>query len=256
MKIDKLKVWYPIKKGLLKKTVNYVKAINSISFDLYENQTIGIVGESGSGKTSLALAILKLISSSGNIFYKNNNISLINSKKFINFRKDIQIIFQDPFSSLSPRMTDQEIINEGLNIHFKSLTNQEKESRSKKILSDVGLIFDDIYNRYPHEFSGGQRQRIAIARALILNPKLLILDEPTSALDVSIQKQILDLLNNLQNKYSLSYIFISHNMKVIESISDYIIILEKGEVVEEGETKIVFNRPQKTYTKQLLSSVL
>ena len=256
MKIDKLKVWYPIKKGLLKKTVNYVKAINSISFDLYENQTIGIVGESGSGKTSLALAILKLISSSGNIFYKNNNISLINSKKFINFRKDIQIIFQDPFSSLSPRMTVQEIINEGLNIHFKSLTNQEKESRSKKILSDVGLIFDDIYNRYPHEFSGGQRQRIAIARALILNPKLLILDEPTSALDVSIQKQILDLLNNLQNKYSLSYIFISHNMKVIESISDYIIILEKGEVVEEGETKIVFNRPQKTYTKQLLSSVL
>jgi len=256
MKIDKLKVWYPIKKGLLKKTVNYVKAINSISFDLYENQTIGVVGESGSGKTSLALAILKLISSSGDIFYKNNNISLINSKKFINFRKDIQIIFQDPFSSLSPRMTVQEIINEGLNIHFKSLTNQEKEGRSKKILSDVGLIFDDIYNRYPHEFSGGQRQRIAIARALILNPKLLILDEPTSALDVSIQKQILDLLNNLQNKYRLSYIFISHNMKVIKSISDYVIILKKGEVVEEGETKIVFNRPQKTYTKQLLSSVV
>ena len=256
MKIDKLKVWYPIKKGLLKKTVNYVKAINSISFDLYENQTIGIVGESGSGKTSLALAILKLISSSGEIFYKNDNISLINSKKFINFRKDIQIIFQDPFSSLSPRMTVQEIINEGLNIHFKSLTNQEKEDRSKKILSDVGLIFDDIYNRYPHEFSGGQRQRIAIARALILSPKLLILDEPTSALDVSIQKQILDLLNNLQNKYRLSYIFISHNIKVIESISDYVIILEKGEVVEEGETKIVFNRPQKTYTKQLLSSVV
>jgi microcin C transport system ATP-binding protein len=256
MKIDKLKVWYPIKKGLLKKTVNYVKAINSISFDLYENQTIGIVGESGSGKTSLALAILKLISSSGDILYENNNISLIDSKKFINFRKDIQIIFQDPFSSLSPRMTVQEIINEGLNIHFKSLTNQEKEDRSKKILSDVGLIFDDIFNRYPHEFSGGQRQRIAIARALILNPKLLILDEPTSALDVSIQKQILDLLNNLQNKYRLSYIFISHNIKVIESISDYVIILEKGEVVEEGETKIVFNRPQKTYTKQLLSSVV
>jgi len=256
MKIDKLKVWYPIKKGLLKKTVNYVKAINSISFDLYENQTIGIVGESGSGKTSLALAMLKLISSSGDIFYKNNNINLINSKKFINFRKDIQIIFQDPFSSLSPRMTVQEIINEGLNIHFKSLKNQEKEDRSKKILSDVGLIYDDIYNRYPHEFSGGQRQRIAIARALILNPKLLILDEPTSALDVSIQKQILDLLNNLQNKYRLSYIFISHNMKVIKSISDYVIILKKGEVVEEGETKIVFNRPQKTYTKQLLSSVV
>ncbi len=256
MKVDKLKVWYPIKKGLLKKTIDYVKAINSISFDLYENQTIGIVGESGSGKSSLALAILKLIPSSGDIFYKQNNISSITSKKFINFRKDIQIIFQDPFSSLSPRMTVQEIINEGLDIHFKDLTNQEKEDRSKNILSEVGLNFSDIYSRYPHEFSGGQRQRIAIARALILNPKLLILDEPTSALDVSIQKQILDLLNNLQNKYKLSYIFISHNMKVIESVSDYIIIMEKGEIVEEGETKIVFNRPQKTYTKQLLSSVV
>ena len=256
LKIDKLKVWYPIKKGFLKKTVNYVKAINSISFKLYENQTIGIVGESGSGKSSLALAILKLIPSAGDIFYKNNNISLISSKKFINFRKEIQIIFQDPFSSLSPRMTVQEIINEGLDVHFKDLTYQEKEIRSKNILTDVGLNFDDIYNRYPHEFSGGQRQRIAIARALILNPKLLILDEPTSALDVSIQKQILDLLNSLQNKYKLSYIFISHNMKVIESVSDYIIIMEKGDIVEEGETKIVFKSPQKPYTKELLSSVV
>jgi len=256
LKIEKLKVWYPIKKGLLKKTVNYIKAINSISFNLYEKQTIGIVGESGSGKSSLALAILKLIPSSGDIFYKNNNISLIHSKKFINFRKEIQIIFQDPFSSLSPRMTVQEIINEGLDIHFKDLTYEDKKARSQSILIDVGLNFNDIYNRYPHEFSGGQRQRIAIARALILNPKLLILDEPTSALDVSIQKQILNLLNNLQDKYKLSYIFISHNMKVIESVSDYIIIMEKGDIVEEGETKIVFKSPQKTYTKQLLSSVV
>ena len=256
LKIDNLKVWYPIKKGLLKKTVSYVKAINSINFKLYENQTIGIVGESGSGKSSVAMAILKLIPSSGNMFFKNNNINLINSKQLLNLRRQIQVIFQDPFSSLSPRMTIQEIINEGLDVHYKNLTNKEKEDRSKKILYDVGLFFDDIYNRYPHEFSGGQRQRIAIARALILKPKLLILDEPTSALDVSIQKQILDLLNNLQNKYELSYIFISHNMKVIESISDYIIIMEKGNIVEEGETKFVFKSPKKSYTKQLLSSVI
>ena len=256
LKVNKLKVWYPIKKGLLKKTVDYVKAINSISFKLYENQTIGIVGESGSGKSSLAMAILKLIPFSGDLFYKNNNISLIKPKQFLNFRREIQVIFQDPFSSLSPRMNVEEIIYEGLDIHFKDLTYEEKKRKSVNILKDVGLNFNDIFNRYPHEFSGGQRQRIAIARALILNPKLLILDEPTSALDVSIQKQILDLLNNLQNKYRLSYIFISHNMKVIESVSDYIIIMDKGDIVEEGETKIVFNSPKKTYTKKLLSSVV
>ena len=233
-----------------------ITAIDNVSLTLDQGKVLGIVGESGSGKSSLAMAILKLIPFSGNLFYKNNNISLIKPKQFLNFRREIQVIFQDPFSSLSPRMNVEEIIYEGLYIHFKDLTYDEKKRKSINILKDVGLNFNDISNRYPHEFSGGQRQRIAIARALILNPKLLILDEPTSALDVSIQKQILDLLNNLQNKYRLSYIFISHNMKVIESVSDYIIIMDKGDIVEEGETKIVFNSPKKTYTKKLLSSVV
>ena len=256
LKIDKLKVWYPIKKGFLRKTIDHVKAVDSISLELFKNQTLGIVGESGSGKTSLVLALLKLIPSEGNFFYKNKNIALLNNNKFKKLRREIQIIFQDPFGSLSPRMTIEEIINEGLEVHEKNLNKKEKKEKIINILNEVGLNFDEIYNRYPHEFSGGQRQRIAIARAIILNPQLLILDEPTSSLDVSIQKQIINLLGKLQKKYKLSYIFISHNMKVIEAVSDYVIIMQKGKIIEQGETDNIFNNPKKLYTKQLLSSVI
>ena len=212
LEVKNLKVWYPIKRGLLRRTVDHVKAVNYINFVLFENQTLGIVGESGSGKTSLVQALLKLIPAEGNIVYKNKNISNINKKDFKYLRKDIQIIFQDPFGSLSPRMTVEEIIREGLDVHYNKLTKKEKKNKLINILREVGLDYNLVFNRFPHEFSGGQRQRIAIARALILNPKLLILDEPTSALDVTIQNQIIKLLNRLQNKYEISYIFISHNM--------------------------------------------
>jgi microcin C transport system ATP-binding protein len=256
LEIKNLRVWYPIKKGILRRTIDYVKAVELINFNLLQNQTLGIVGESGSGKTSLVLALLKLISFKGKIIFDNIDISQIKNNKFINFRKNMQIIFQDPFSSLSPRMTIEEIISEGLNIHQKKLNSEDKKNKIKEIVKEVGMDFDQIYNRFPHEFSGGQRQRIAIARALILKPKLLILDEPTSALDVTIQNQILDLLNNLQLKYQLSYIFISHDMKVINSVADYIIVLKEGKIVEEGETDKIFNQPQNTYTKDLISSVI
>jgi len=254
--VKDLKVWFPIKKGMLKRTTGYVKAVNSINLNLKTKQTIGIVGESGSGKTSLVLAILKLISSTGNIFFNKKDINKIDSKYMKSLRKEIQIVFQDPFSSLSPRMTVEQIISEGLDIHQKNISMKEKKEKIKKILSEVGLNYNEIYKRFPHEFSGGQRQRIAIARALILNPKLLILDEPTSALDVSIQSQILDLLNELQEKYHLSYIFISHDLKVIKAMSDYIIVLKNGKVIEEGNSEKIFYSPINSYTKNLLQSVI
>ena len=256
LQINKLKVWYPIKKGILRRTIDYVKAVDSLDFNLGLRQTLGIVGESGSGKTSLVLAILRLISSNGEIIFNNKNIQNINNKRMKILRKEMQIVFQDPFSSLSPRMTIEEIISEGLNIHEKNITKDEKQNKIKKIVKEVGLNYEDIRERFPHEFSGGQRQRIAIARALILKPKLLILDEPTSALDVSIQNQILDLLNNLQEKYNLSYIFISHDMKVIKSMSDYIIVIKNGKIIEEGSSKDIFNNPKNSYTKELLTSVI
>jgi len=256
LKVNNLKVWYPIKKGILKKVVSHVKAVNNISFNLNEKQTLGIVGESGSGKTSLVMALLKLIKSEGNITFKDHILGKQNKKILRSLRKEMQIVFQDPFSSLSPRMTVEQIISEGLNIHEQSLSIDEKIIKIKDVLNVVGLNFEQVSNRYPHEFSGGQRQRISIARALILKPKLMILDEPTSSLDVSIQSQILDLLNALQHKYNLSYIFISHDMKVIKAMSDYIIVMKNGTIAEEGITDKIFNDPQTIYTKDLLQAVI
>ncbi|MDA7544535.1 dipeptide ABC transporter ATP-binding protein [Alphaproteobacteria bacterium] len=255
LKIRDLKVWYPIKKGIFKKTVDYVKAINGINFSLKRKETLGIVGESGSGKTSLVLAILKLISSSGTIEFNKLNLNLLKKNKLKNIRKDIQIVFQDPFSSLSPRMNVQEILNEGIDVHFPEYSLVEKKQILKDILKETGMDYERDHNKYPHEFSGGQRQRIAIARALILKPKILILDEPTSALDITIQNQILDLLQNLQEKYSLSYIFISHDMNVIRSVSDKILVLKTGKLIEYNKAEIVFKSPKDNYTKNLISSV-
>jgi len=256
LKVNNLKVWYPIKKGFLRRIVNHVKAVDSINFELGVKQTLGIVGESGSGKSSLVLAILKLISSGGEIIFNQQNINNITNKKMKTLRKKMQIVFQDPFSSLSPRMTIEQIISEGLDVHEKKLSIEEKQSKIKQTIEEVGLKYEDIHKRFPHEFSGGQRQRISIARALVLKPKLLILDEPTSALDISIQNQILDLLKNLQNKYNLSFIFISHDMNVIKAMSDYILVLKNGKIVEEGDANSIFNSPKEIYTHKLLQSIV
>ena len=256
LKITDLKVWYPIKKGIFKKTVDYVKAIDAINFTLKKKETLGIVGESGSGKTSLVLAILKLITSSGKIEFNEMDLNFIKKNKLKNIRRDIQIVFQDPFSSLSPRMNVEKILNEGIDVHFPKYSELEKRQILKDILTETGMNYERDHNKYPHEFSGGQRQRIAIARALILKPKILILDEPTSALDITIQNQILDLLQNLQEKYSLSYIFISHDMNVIRSVSDKILVLKTGKLIEYNNAEIVFNSPKDEYTKNLISSVV
>ena len=256
LKVQNLKVWYPIKKGIFKKTVDYVKAIDDINFTLSKKETLGIVGESGSGKTSLVLAILKLITSLGKIEFNEIDLNSIKKNKLKNLRKNIQIVFQDPYSSLSPRMNVQKILTEGIDVHFPKYSEIEKKQMLKNILKETGMDYERDHNKYPHEFSGGQRQRIAIARALILKPKILILDEPTSALDITIQNQILDLLQNLQEKYSLSYIFISHDMNVIRSVSDKILVLKTGKLVEYNKAESVFNNPTDEYTKNLIRSVI
>jgi len=256
LNVKDLKVWYPIKKGIFKKTVDYVKAIENINFTLNERETLGIVGESGSGKTSLVLAILKLIASSGIIEFNKINLNSLRKIKLKNLRKNIQIVFQDPFSSLSPRMNVLEILSEGIDVHFPDFSKNKKIGLIKEILNETGMNYDRDHNKFPHEFSGGQRQRIAIARALILKPKILILDEPTSALDITIQNQILDLLQNLQEKFSLSYIFISHDMNVIKSVSDKIIVLKNGKLIEYNDAITVFKNPQNEYTKNLIFSSL
>ena len=254
--IKNLDVWYPIKKGFLKRTIDYVKAIRNVSFDLNIGETIGIVGESGSGKTSLILAILNLIQSTGDIIINNKNLNNLSKKEILNLRKDIQVVFQDPFSSLSPRMNIEDIISEGLMVHHPNINFEEKKQKLKNILQKVGLDYENTIEKYPHEFSGGQRQRIAIARALILEPKILILDEPTSALDVTIQNQILSLLNSLQKQLGLSYIFISHDMRVIRAIANKIIVLRDGFIVEESSSEDIFISPKSEYTKKLISSVI
>ena len=252
LNVENLKVWFPIKRGFLRRTKGFIKAVDQISFDLMEEETLGIVGESGSGKTSLALAILKLINSEGSITFQNQNLQNFKSRKLLTFRKNAQIIFQDPYGSLSPKMNIEAIVGEGLDVHEKISKSKRKE-KILQILNEVGLD-EDMITRYPHEFSGGQRQRIAIARALILKPKLLILDEPTSALDVSVQSQVINLLKTIQNKYSLSYIFISHDIALIKSVSDKIIIMKDGIIVESGETKSLFSKPNENYTKELIVS--
>ena len=253
----KLKVWYPVKKGFLKKTTGFIKAVNKVNINVFEGQTLGIVGESGSGKTTLGMAILRLIKSSGeiNFFQKNKKLSInkFNFKEMKPLRSEIQVVFQDPFGSLSPRLSIKEIIGEGLEIHKKNLNKTEQEKLILDTLKKVELDAT-ILNRYPHEFSGGQRQRIAIARAIVLKPRFLILDEPTSALDLSVQSQIVELLKKLQKENNLGYIFISHDLRVVKSLAHQLIVLKDGKVIESGNAYKIFRKPKKIYTKKLISA--
>ena len=251
LKIEDVRVWFPLKKSFWGRVEEYVKAVDGVSLELKSGQTLGIVGESGSGKSTLGLSVLGLSNYSGNIFIKKQNTKVLDKNK----RMIVQIVFQDPYNALNPRMNIEEIIKEGLDIHFPYMKKEEKRRRVIKVLSEVGLT-DDVLEKYPHEFSGGQRQRIAIARALILEPELLILDEPTSALDVTIQAQVLQLLQNIQHKRGLSYIFISHDMRAIKSIADDVAVMKDGKIVEYGSCKNIFNNPQNSYTKSLISAAL
>jgi len=248
-----LRVWFPIKRGFLRHVVGHIKAVDGIDLTVKEGQTLGVVGESGSGKTTLGLALLRLISSDGPIVYLGNRIDGYDSKRMRPLRRHMQIVFQDPYGSLSPRLSVGQIIEEGLSIQNPTLTREERMAKVDQALREVGL--DPKWrDRYPHEFSGGQRQRIAIARALVLEPKFLILDEPTSALDVSVQAQIVDLLRELQRRHKLAYLFISHDLKVVRALANSIIVLRYGKVVEQGPARTVFAKPKTDYTKALLAA--
>jgi microcin C transport system ATP-binding protein len=253
LKTDDLKVWFPIKRGFLRKTVGHIKAVDGIDVDVKEGQTLGVVGESGSGKTTLGQAILRLISSEGPIVYLGQRIDGYDSKQMRPLRKELQIVFQDPYGSLSPRMSIGQIIEEGLLIQNPGISQKDRDERVARALTEVGLDAK-VRDRYPHEFSGGQRQRIAIARALVLEPRFLILDEPTSALDVSVQAQIVDLLRDLQKRHRLAYLFISHDLKVVRALANSILVLRNGKVVEQGPSREVFANPQTDYTKALLAA--
>jgi len=253
LKTEDLRVWFPIKRGFLRRTVGHIKAVDGIDLEVKEGQTLAVVGESGSGKTTLGLALLRLVSSDGPIIYLGNRIDGYDSKRMRPLRRDIQIVFQDPYGSLSPRLSIGQIIEEGLGIQAPDLSRAERDARVTRALNEVGLD-PTVRDRYPHEFSGGQRQRIAIARALVLEPKFLILDEPTSALDVSVQAQIVDLLRELQRKHKLAYLFISHDLKVVRALANSIIVLRHGKVVEQGTARTVFSKPKTDYTKALLAA--
>ena len=250
---DNLKVWFPIKRGLLRKTVDHVKAVDGLSLQLRAGETLGVVGESGSGKTTLGLAILRLVASEGPIAYVGKRIDGLQSAAMRPLRREMQVVFQDPYGSLSPRLSVSQIIEEGLLIQAPGMSFDERRERVSQALVEVGL--DPVaQDRYPHEFSGGQRQRIAIARAMVLEPKFVMLDEPTSALDMSVQAQIVDLLRELQRKRDLAYLFISHDLRVVRALCNHIIVMRNGRVVEEGAATEIFEHPQQDYTKALLAA--
>ncbi|MBY0428426.1 MAG: ATP-binding cassette domain-containing protein, partial [Alphaproteobacteria bacterium] len=249
-----VKVYYPIRKGLLKRIVDNVRAVDDISFTLREGETLGVVGESGSGKTTLGMGVLRLTKATGTIVFIGQNVLTMSHKELRPMRQRMQLVFQDPYGSLSPRQTIGAIIGEGLDIHNIG-TQEERDKAVADILDEVGLQ-PEMRHRFPHEFSGGQRQRIAIARALILKPRMIVLDEPTSALDRSVQSQIIALLRDLQAKHRLSYIFISHDLRVIRAMSHNVLVMQHGKMVETGTSEDVFNKPQQEYTKRLLAAAL
>ena len=253
MEADNLKVWFPVKRGFLKRTVDHIKAVDGVTFTLRQGRTLGVVGESGSGKTTLGLAVLRLISSEGAIRFDGENIQGLSSKILRPKRRDMQVVFQDPYGSLSPRLSISQIIEEGLIVQNIALNADERRERVTQALIEVGLD-PQAQDRYPHEFSGGQRQRIVIARAMALKPRFVMLDEPTSALDMSVQAQIVDLLRELQRKHDLAYLFISHDLRVVRALADDIVVMRGGKVVETGTADEVFDAPKTDYTKALLAA--
>jgi len=250
--VRNLRIWFPIHRGLLKRTVGHIKAVNDATLEVRAGETVGIVGESGSGKTTLALAVMRLIRSEGRIVFMGRDIHGLGPRQMRPLRGDMQIVFQDPYGSLSPRMTVAEIISEGLDVHGVS-RGADKRTMVAEIMAEVGLD-PGMMDRYPHEFSGGQRQRIAIARAMILRPKLLVLDEPTSALDMTVQVQIVELLRDLQARHRLAYLFISHDLKVVRALSHRVMVMKQGDVVEAGPAEEIFRRPQSAYTRELMQA--
>jgi len=253
VKTDDLKVWFPIKRGLMRKVVGHIKAVDGVSLEVRRGETLGIVGESGSGKTTLGLAILRLVSSQGPILFLGNQLQGLKFKEMRPHRRNMQIVFQDPYGSLSPRMSVSDIIEEGLWVHHPKLSKAECEERVIRALSDVGLD-PDTRHRYPHEFSGGQRQRVAMARALVLEPTFIVLDEPTSALDMLIQCQAVDLLRDLQQRHNLTYMFISHDLRCVAALASRLIVMRNGKIVEEGAAPELFAKPKSEYTRALFAA--
>ena len=255
LKVENLHVHYPIKGGLLQRTIDHVRAVDGISFEVERGTTVGLVGESGSGKTTTGKAIARLAPiTKGSIVYDGCDLATLSKKEFFDYRKKIQVIFQDPFGSLNPRMTIFKILAEPLEIHFKAMTRAEQVERISELLREVGLDPDTMH-RYPHQFSGGQRQRIGIARALAVEPEFIICDEPVSALDVSVQAQVVNLLQDLQERLGLTYLFIAHDLAVVEHISDTVLVMTEGKIVEQADAESIYKNPQHPYTQKLLSAI-
>ncbi len=253
LKTDQLKVWFPITRGLMRKTIGHVKACDGLTIELRKGETLGVVGESGSGKSTLGRAILRLISSEGLIAFMGHDLQGLRFKEMLPFRRDMQIVFQDPYGSLSPRMSVADIIKEGLKVHHPHLSASQRDERVVQALTDVGLD-PEMRFRFPHEFSGGQRQRIAVARALVLEPSFIVLDEPTSALDMLIQAQMVDLLRDLQKRHNLTYLFISHDLRVVAALSSRLLVMRHGLVVEAGDAAELFRNPKTDYTRALFAA--
>ncbi len=255
LEVKSLKTWFPVHAGVLRRHVDDVKAVDDVSFTVEAGTTVGLVGESGSGKTTVGRTILKLApATSGEIFFNGKNILPMSDGQFRPFRREMQMIFQDPFGSLNPRMSIFAIVGEALEIHFREMNKAARQERVAELLHQVGLQ-PEMMNRYPHEFSGGQRQRIGIARALAVKPKFIVCDEAVSALDVSVQAQIVNLLQDLQEELGLTYLFIAHDLAVVEHISDHVLVMYRGKIVESASSEAIYESPQHEYTKKLLAAV-
>ncbi len=253
LKAEDIRVKFLVKSHFIKSQNQYFEAVKGISLELKQGETLGIVGESGSGKSTLGRALIGLLPCTGSIHFKGRNVAVLSDKERFELKKDIQMVFQDPYGSLSPRMTVGDIITEGLTVHQPEMKKAERMQRARKALEEVRLDPNSI-NRYPHEFSGGQRQRIAIARALILEPSFILLDEPTSALDRSVQLTVIDLLKDIQKKHNIGFLFISHDLSVVKALSDRVLVMQKGEVMEQGSAEEIFHSPKSDYTRKLIDA--